>query len=310
MKRSVNAATANNIERKKALVNKVTLLDGVPLPSFIDINITELCNRKCVFCPRHDDAVYPNQKLFMDVSTAEIISGQLTDIGFEGIVNICGYGEPLLHPRLEDIVRTLSRHNTEVVTNGDYLTREKARSIRESGCSQLVVSMYDGPQQVEKFERLFSEADIDPSFYTLRDRWYSEEEGFGVVLTNRAGVMGVTTDKSFKSKPCYYPHYSMTIDWNGDVLLCVQDWNKLVRFGNVRQQLESLTASSVSQEGRYPVDAVYTNTLLNIWLSPAMNKYRSTLSASRSISPCSKCDCDGTLFGTNHQKAWESVEDA
>ena len=27
---------------------------------------------------------------------------------------------------------------------------------------------------------------------------------------------------------CYYTHYSMMIDWNGDVYLCTQDWQRKV----------------------------------------------------------------------------------
>ena len=26
----------------------------------------------------------------------------------------------------------------------------------------------------------------------------------------------------------------MTIDWNGDVLVCMQDWNKKIKFGNIQ----------------------------------------------------------------------------
>ena len=40
----------------------------------IELNTTELCNRKCVFCPRHDSSVYPNRNLNMSVDTAEKIA--------------------------------------------------------------------------------------------------------------------------------------------------------------------------------------------------------------------------------------------
>ena len=26
----------------------------------------------------------------------------------------------------------------------------------------------------------------------------------------------------------------MTIDWNGDILVCMQDWNKKIKFGNIQ----------------------------------------------------------------------------
>jgi len=40
-----------NINRKSIFVDNVDLLDRMPLFSWIDINVTELCNRTCVFLP-------------------------------------------------------------------------------------------------------------------------------------------------------------------------------------------------------------------------------------------------------------------
>ena len=35
------------------------MINGSPAFSWIDINVTELCNRKCIFCRRIDDDFYP-----------------------------------------------------------------------------------------------------------------------------------------------------------------------------------------------------------------------------------------------------------
>ena len=87
--------------------------------------------------------------------------------------------------------------------------------------------MYDGPEQVDKLNQMFLEAEVDQERYILRDRWHKEDDSFGLKLTNRSGVMDFGPDTTeFKNHPCYYTAYSMAIDWNGDVLLCVQDWNK------------------------------------------------------------------------------------
>ena len=303
----MNFSTLQNLDRKKTTINTVTLLDDNPIPSFIDINITELCNRKCVFCPRHDDALYPNQKLYMDIATAEAISRQLVIIGFTGIINICGYGEPLLHPLIEEIIAALNVHHVEIVTNGDFLTKQKIISLHASGCQQMIVSLYDGPHQTEKFAALFGESGLDQKFYSLRDRWYSKNDGYGVILTNRAGVLATDSINQYVDKPCFYPHYSMTIDWNGDVLLCVQDWNKLIRFGNVRQTSMGTyslkppknTSSSSSIDPK-------SQPIYQIWTSEAFNKYRSALMTCRSLEPCKKCDCNGTIYGKDHAIAWSN----
>ena len=37
----------------------------------IEINLTELCNRKCVFCPRVDPKVFPNRNLHMSLDLSK-----------------------------------------------------------------------------------------------------------------------------------------------------------------------------------------------------------------------------------------------
>ena len=60
---SINEATKANLRRKSGFIDEVQRKNGVPLFSWVDINITELCNRKCVFCPRVDENLYPNLNL-------------------------------------------------------------------------------------------------------------------------------------------------------------------------------------------------------------------------------------------------------
>ena len=84
---------------------------------------------------------------------------------------------------------------------------------------------------------MFAEAEVDQERYILRDRWHKEDDSFGLKLTNRSGVMDFGPDTSeFKNHPCYYTAYSMAIDWNGDVFLCPQDWQRRVSMGNIMQE--------------------------------------------------------------------------
>ena len=57
---------------------------------------------------------------------------------------------------------------------------------------------------------------------------YSDKIDYGVRVTNRVGTVSVgynQKQKLFKNK-CYYTAYQMLIDWNGDVFLCPQDWQR------------------------------------------------------------------------------------
>ncbi len=274
----------DNIDRKRSIIDKISATKFGPIPSFIDLNTGEYCNRKCSFCPRYDSSLYPNQNLFMSLSLAKKMADDLYDLRFQGIINICGYGEPLAHPEICDIVRTLSKvAHVEIVTNGDLLKLHLIKQLYESGLSQLVISAYDGPHQIPKFSKLMIESEISDSLFNIRKRWYSKEEGYGIKLTNRAGILNNEMSNIELSRPCAYPHYSLTIDWNGDVLLCVQDWHKKLKFGNI-----------------------FSESIESIWFSKRMNEYRKNLINGRSCagSPCKSCDADGLVFGKNHLEEW------
>jgi len=293
----------DNIERKQPSINEVVMYDGFPLFSFIELNINEICNRKCVFCPRADPKTYPNQNIHMSLETAEVIANGLEKLNFTGIVNISGTGEPLLTPYVADIVKLFGDRNlhVEIVTNGDVLTRkigrgtlygsELLKELYSSGLSQFVVSMYDGPEQIEYFNDLFAKCNIGKSSYSLRDRWYDESEDYGLLYTNRAGNIGFNSlSDTAKGKllesgksACFYTHYSMMIDWNGDALLCCQDmYNRTIKFGNVNDK-----------------------SLIDIWKDGKLMEFRNKLkNGERSLSPCSNCNANGQIFGGTHVKSW------
>lgn len=277
----VTEATFANIQRKSAYADAVQMRDGIPLMSWIDINPTELCNRACVFCPRADTDQYPNQALFMSQTLADKLAGELHALNYAGAVVFCGFGEPMLHPRLVELVRPFGGLQVELVTNGDRLTESAIGDLAEAGVRFFVVSMYDGPAQRAHFEKLFAAA--GESRFILRDRWHGSPDDFGLKLTNRAGSVAAGQQPSVTlDQACFYPAYSLTVDWNGDVLLCPQDWAKKVRFGNLNSQ-----------------------TLLDVWTARALQKRRTKLiQGQRTDAPCSGCNASGCVHGSNHANAW------
>ena len=288
----------DNIERKKPSINNVVMHGDIPLFSFIELNINEICNRVCPFCPRSNPEQYPNQNIHMSVELAKNISEQLADINFTGIVNISGTGEPLLTKHVVDIVKQFGNKgiHIEIVTNGDMLVSKKGtkliKDLYSAGLCQFVVSMYDGPEQIDEFNTLFASCGIDKGSYSLRDRWYDESEDYGLLYTNRAGNIGfehlsdISRKKLMESgkSACFYTHYSMMIDWNGDALLCCQDmYNRTVNFGNVKDK-----------------------SLVDIWTDAKLTEFRNKLkNRDRSLSPCSNCNANGQVFGVNHANKWK-----
>ena len=133
---------------------------------------------------------------------------------------------------------------------------------------------------------MIKQSGVPSDFVILRDRWYDATKDYGIKLTNRTGTIkvGEQVENNFYTK-CFYPSYQFLIDWNGDVFLCPQDWQRRVTMGNIMQE-----------------------TIFNIWKGPIMTKYRKKLlMGDRSLNPCNKCNAEGTLLGKNHAVEWKKI---
>jgi radical SAM protein with 4Fe4S-binding SPASM domain len=259
----------DNIERlEKVIQESLVLKDGVPLPSIIEISPIDSCNRACTFCPRSNSEIAPNNPNEMSFELIKKLYGQLGALNYKGLVVFSGFSEPFMYKDLQLAVGLLSEVcKVDVVTNGDYLSKAKVEVLMKLGINMLLISVYEK-------KRL---SIIETMTKDYMDRVMIRPRFDGFKLTNRGGTLNTAQI----SNPCYYPAYSMMIDWNGDVLLCPQDWNRKVKFGNIN-----------------------TESLFDIWKSDHMTRFRKKLFEARKDSPCNKCDANGIVHGEEHRKLW------
>ena len=245
----------------------------------VEINATELCNRKCIFCPRYDSSVYPNQNLNMSGETAKAIAVNLKKHDYVGKISFSGFGENFLNKKFPLLIKIFRDHLPscliECNTNGDFLTEEYTNKIFKNGLDYLYINLYDGIDQVKKFNSIGGKYKEK-----IKYRAHYSEEDYGLYLQNRAGSitwLDFNEDlEKVKNTKCYYPFYKMFVDWNGNVLFCSNDWMKEHIVGNL-----------------------VTQSLKEVWMSDTMKKIRTNLSnKDRSMSPCNKCSIEGTLYGT------------
>tara|TARA_B100000780_G_scaffold30587_1_gene19330 strand:+ start:243 stop:1148 length:906 start_codon:yes stop_codon:yes gene_type:complete len=277
-----------NINRRKLIVDDgISLFKGVPLPTWIELSLIDVCNRACSFCPKSDDKVAPDTYQKMSKTLIDKIHDDLKKMKFKGSLALAGYGEPLLHKDIEYIVNKLSKvSDVEIVTNGDPLNYKMIEKLYNANTARLLISMYDGPEQIEKFKKMIKKANVPEDFIILRDRWYTKDENFGVKLTNRAGTINTGNQIPNDAHTiCYYPSYQFLIDWNGDIFLCPQDWQRRQTMGNMMQE-----------------------EIFEIWISKLMKKYRvDLLEGKRCNNPCKSCNAQGTLLGINHAQKWREI---
>lgn len=276
-----------NIQRRSQFVDVVEKFKGIPKPTWVELSLIDVCNRKCIFCPKSNESVAPDTYQKMGEKIINQIHDQLKEIEFNGTISLCGYGEPLLHKEITKIVEQLSNvSKVEIITNGDVLTSKKMQDLYLAKTSKILVSMYDGPEQVEKFKKMTKDANVPEDFIILRDRWYDKYNDFGVKLTNRAGTINVgDQEKVDETKTCFYPTYQFLIDWDGNIYLCPQDWQRRVPMGNIMQE-----------------------SIYKIWVGKTLSKFRKNLLlGKRCASPCMNCNADGKLLGKNHAENWKNI---
>ena len=98
-----------NLKRRTVIVDdKLVFHNNVPIPSWIELSIIDVCNRSCSFCPKADPKIAPNTYQKMTMSLVEKLTNDLKKINYQGSVTLCGYGEPMLHKEVFQFCRRLA----------------------------------------------------------------------------------------------------------------------------------------------------------------------------------------------------------
>lgn len=202
----------------------------------IIISITDMCNRKCNICPHMDESLFPNSKVWMTLDTAKNIANQLQQVNYTGTISLSGFGEPLLHPKVLQIIWEFTKRNIKIrlVTNGDLLVKNKINTelLDKLGLFEITISIYDGKEVFEKYSKIIK-SQFKKTYVRFRDMSFSSHlEGSAIhfSINNRGGMLG---DFGRKEKICYRPFYETQIDWNGDFLICCNSWSKKIKYGNL-----------------------------------------------------------------------------
>ena len=115
---------------------------GVPFikPRNVTITLTTRCNLSCIMCNHW--RLKPGDMMSYEEATRYI--DQIVEWGIP-ILEVSG-GEPMLHPRFDDIIRYASAkgQHMNITTNAMLLTRKRIGQIFESKVERLQISM-DGP---------------------------------------------------------------------------------------------------------------------------------------------------------------------
>lgn len=267
VRQRVGPAVEALLLKRAKLVRRVllgTARDRAPLPEIIQIEATNLCNAKCVFCPR--DRMERKQGV-MDMALHRKIVDESAALGIHH-VRLHNYGESFIdHQLVEKIRYAKSRGIGEVglISNGSLITEPAARAIVEAGLDAINISVdaagketfertrvglkYDRViENIEGLVRVRKElgatrpklilsfvrqenADAERAFI---EKWSRIADK--VHITNQHNWAGTLHTRSDVRFPCYRPWLTFTVLWDGRVSLCCADFDAKVILGDLRTQ--------------------------------------------------------------------------
>ena len=113
---------------------------------------------------------------------------------------------------------------------------------------------------------------------------------FGLNINNRAGSVdytrfGLKQEATLPLKrQCNYPMYTIFMDYNGDCLICPDDWKKKKIIGNAN------------------LKKIY-----DIWIDQKFHEVRKRLlKLDRNYDPCKECDVNGLINGNEFAEKWNN----
>jgi MoaA/NifB/PqqE/SkfB family radical SAM enzyme len=146
------------------LPQKVKLLRGLLTgetaytgPFYVTIDVTRRCNLRCLGCRYHSSLVNlpaPGDRAVLDISF-DLVDKLLEELAAMGttVISFMGEGEPMLHPRLQDLISTAKALGLQVtlITNGTLLDEARIHSLIDSRLDVLRVSLW--ASSIEEFEQ-------------------------------------------------------------------------------------------------------------------------------------------------------------
>lgn len=266
---------------------------SVEVPEIYQIEVSSVCNMKCLMCPRNKFEV--KRKPFIDISLVEKL---VKEDSFRGsyFVELQMAGEPLLYPELGTIIKLVKSTGVKVglSTNGtllcsklqdvlqldyitvsiDSLTAYRDIRVGTQEVNELVNAIFtliDAKKELKKITPV-----IDLQLIELPG-WEQEKEKVKEVFSDKDVNIRTVKDCSLtlfdeadilpvSKEPCLNPWLSVSIQSNGNVTACCFSfWDEII-LGNIRD-----------------------GTLVEIWNGKEVKKLRREHETGKYRDICSRC---------------------
>lgn len=268
------------------------------LPQIVQIETTNICNARCVFCPR--DRMQRPLGVMEETLFRKIVD-ECAALGIRHL-RLHNFGEPFVDRSLVERIAYAKRADIPevgLITNGSLMTADAARGVVEAGLDAINISVdASGRETFERtrvglaYDKVLANIEhlvrvraalgrhrprLILSFVRQHD---SEDERAFVArwsgiadkvhITNLHNWAGTLRHSAAGRFPCYRPWLTFTVLWDGRVALCCADFDGTVVLGDMK-----------------------TASLTDIWNSEAYRRVRREHLAQTGPAICCSCDLPG-----------------
>lgn len=271
-------------------------------PRQLNIEITSICNAKCIMCPRHlmDRKMEPMpfqmyKKIISEAKASHI-----------NVFALNGYGEIFTLKKdyqtyIDHLLEMIPNARIIINTNGSLLNETVAQYLIDKKIDTVHVDI-DGASKktfekirenlrfnavTNNIKRLIEMRNAQGARYPKirvgmieqKDNAHEKQQFFeqwrgvadfvhGDLAVSRLGWFDVSRNKMVEN-PCALPFFEMTLLSNGDVVLCCDDWNGVEPVGNIMK-----------------------SSLIEVWRNQVLTQFREyhLTGEADKISVCAQCD--------------------
>ncbi len=266
LRRTIRATTERLLLSRAGLVRRALAAlgrDRAPrLPEIVQIESTNICNARCVFCPR--DEMHRKQGVMDDALFRKVVD-ECAALGIRH-VRLHNFGEPFVDRGLAGKVAYAKQKGIAevgVISNGSLIDEQVARAVVEAGLDAINISVDASGREVFertrvglKYDRVIANIErlirirgelgrthpkLILSFVRQGDgederafieRWRRVADKIHITdIHNWAGTLGRDSDVRY---PCYRQWLTFTVLWDGRVSLCCADFDGKVTLGDLR----------------------------------------------------------------------------
>jgi hypothetical protein len=246
---------------------------------WIDLNITDLCNLRCSFCPRSDAELWPNRNIHMPLDMIKFCTDDLIKNNYKGLLSYTGRGESTLHEDWSQAFAILNRPDRTYQSHATHNCVQIKRFWKDlRKLDSLTLNVYTNEKDLanvkEKYSKLDNGRDVKIHFKPDGVPFEELLTEYGFYTANRTGMKQLIATDSKINNPCLHPIHQIFINFDGTYELCCNDWNYQTKIDNI--------------EGKGIIDIYLNNVRLNRARWNLLNGNRTCESA------CADCDVGWT----------------